>query len=163
MYIILILIVIIMTCCKKSIGLLIIRLWFWAFFLMWGITKLMHPEMADMVWGAAHALGLTFLPTTVWFWLAATWETLTGLLFILGIFLPLGAVLAIIIMLVALFWAHKGDMQQWMAAITFLIASLGLGFTWPGKYSLKSLCCKKCSTNNCTTNNTPKTPEIVNA
>ena len=152
-----------MTCCKKSIGLLIIRLWFGAFFLMWWITKLMHPEMADMVGGAAHALGLTFLPTTVWFWLAATGETLTGLLFILGIFLPLGALLAVIIMLVAFFGALKGDMQQWMSAIAFLIASLGLGFTGPGKYSLKNLCCKKCSGDSCSTNNNPKAPEIVNA
>jgi uncharacterized membrane protein YphA (DoxX/SURF4 family) len=64
-----------MNCCNNTnIGLLIIRLGFGAFFLMGGITKIMNPEMADMIGGAAHGLGLTFLPTTVWFWLAAGGE-----------------------------------------------------------------------------------------
>ena len=131
---------------------------------MGGITKLMHPEMIDMVGGAAHAVGLTFLSTTVWFWLAAVGETLAGLIFILGIFLPLGSLLAVIIMIVAFFGAMKGDMQQGMSAIAFFIASLGLGFTGPGKYSLKSLCCKSsdkdCSSGECS----PKkeTQEVVN-
>ena len=101
-----------MTCCKKSIGLLIIRLGFGAFFLMGGITKLMKPEMADMIGGAAHGLGLTFLSPEVWFWLAAGGEVIVGLTFLLGIFLPLGSLLAVIIMLVAFFGAHNGNMQE---------------------------------------------------
>lgn len=145
-----------MTCCKKSIGLLIIRIGFGAFFLMGGITKLMNPEMADMIGGAAHGIGLTFLPTTVWFWLAAGGEVLAWLTFLLGIFLPLGSLLAVIIMLVAFFGAHSGNMQEGMSSLAFLIASLGLWFAGPGKYSLKALCCKW--SNNCDTNCTPKNP-----
>lgn len=153
-----------MTCCKKSIGLLIIRIGFGAFFLMWGITKLMSPEMADMIGGAAHGIWLTFLPTNVWFWLAAGGEVLAWLTFLLGIFLPLGSLLAVIIMLVAFFGAHSGNMQEWMSALAFLIASLGLWFAGPGKYSLKALCCKW--SNNCDTNCAPKIPtptEVISA
>jgi putative oxidoreductase len=155
-----------MTCCKKSLGLLIIRIGFGAFFLMGGIGKIMGatPEMMNMIGGAAHGLGLTFLPTNVWFRLAAGGEVLAGLLFVLGIFLPFAALIAVIIMLVAFFGAHNGDMQQGMSALAFLIASLGLGIAGPGKYSLKSLLCKSCD-KWCTTGAcAPKqdTKEVVN-
>ena len=51
-----------------------------------------------------------------------------------------------------------------MSAIAFLVASLGLGFAGPGKYSIKSLCDKKCTDGSCGTSCTPKnptTPEVV--
>jgi hypothetical protein len=67
-------------------------------------------------------------------------------------------------MLVAFFGAHNGNMQEGMSALAFLIASLGLWFAGPGKYSLKALCCKW--SNNCDTNCTPKNPtptEVVTA
>jgi hypothetical protein len=38
----------------------------------------------------------------------------------------LGSLLAVIIMLVAFFGAHNGNMQEGMSALAFLIASLGL-------------------------------------
>ncbi len=124
----------------------------------------MNTEMADMIGGAAHRLGLTFLPTTVRFWIAAGGEVVVWLTFLLGIFLPLGAILAAIIMLVAFFWAHNGNMQEWMAAISFLISSVGLGFAGPGNYSLKNLCCKwnnTCNTDCTQKNTTPK--EVISA
>lgn len=138
--------------CKhgNSIWLLVLRLGFGAFLLMGGIMKIMHPEMADMIWWAAHALGLTFLSTTVWFWLAAIGETLAGFLFVIGACLPIASLLTIIIMIVAFFGALHGDMQQGMSAITFFIAALGLAFTGPGAWSIKALC-TKCKDGNCDT------------
>lgn len=153
-----------MTCCKKSLGLLIIRLGLGVFLLMGGIGKIMGatPEMMNMIGGAAHNLGLTFLSTDVWFRLAASGEVIAGLCLILGIFLPLAALLTVIIMIVAFVGAHGMDMQKGMVDIIFLTTALGLGFAGPGKYSLKSLLCKSCdSTCTCT----PKTDnkEVITA
>lgn len=156
-----------MTCCKKSIGLLIIRLGLWWLLLMWGISKIMSatPEMMNMVGGAAHNMWLTFLSTNVWFWLAAIWETLAWATFLLGIFLPLWSILAVIIMAVAFAGAHNANMQEGMPAIFLWVVALGMWFAGPGKYSLKNLLCKKCEEWNFNTNkveqNTPT--EIVNA
>lgn len=118
------------------------------------------PEMMNMIGGAAHNVGLTFLSTTVWFWLAAIGETLAGAIFLLGLFLPLGSLLTVIIMTVAFVWAHKANMQEGMSALFLGVVSLGMGFAGPGKYSLKSLFSKKCDGENC---NKPQTPEVVNA
>lgn len=145
---------------------------------MGGIMKVMNagPDMANMIGGAAHAMGLTFLSTTVWFWLAAIGEILAGVLLIAGLFLPLASLLMLIIMIVAFVGAHKSNMQEGMSTILFMIAALGLGFAGPGKYSVQALCGKKCgkgcSTGTCapaaSTSTTPEapvasTPEVVNA
>ncbi len=133
--------------CKhnKNIGLLIIRLGVGVLFLMGGIMKVtaVGPEMIAGVGGAAHSIGLTFLSQTVWFWMAAIGEIVAGVLFIAGFLVPLASLLAIIIMFVA--FASMGyNMQTGMITVIFAITSLGLGFTGPGMWSLKGLCCKKC-------------------
>lgn len=110
------------------------------------------------------------MSTEVWFWLAAIGELVAGILLVVGLFLPVAGALVVIIMLVAFFGAHAGSMQSGMAALTFLIAGLGLGIAGPGKYSLAAFCCKK-SGKNCVDgkcdmpmNTMPKTPtETVEA
>ncbi len=100
---------------------------------MAGITKIMGAtaETMNFIGGAAHTMGLTFLSVDIWFWLAAGGETLAGLIFILGIFLPLGSFLVMVIMVVAFIGAHKMDMQSGMIDVIFFITALGLGFTGP--------------------------------
>ena len=152
--------------CKKNIGLLIIRLALGGLLLMGGLGKIMGatPEMMTMIGWAAHSMGLTFLSTTVWFWMAAVGETLAWTIFLLGLFLPLGSVLTIIIAIVAFVGAHKMDMQSGMPVLFMGVIALGMWFAGPGKYSLKALCCKW--TNNCDTNYSPKTPtttEVISA
>ncbi len=152
-------------CCKKSLGLWIIRLGLGWLLLMAGISKIMGagPEMIGFVGGAAHQLGLTFLSQEVWFWLAAISETVAGILFIWWLFLPVASLLTIVVLGVA--FASKGmNLQAGMIDIIFITTALGLGVAGPGKYSLKSLLCKSCDTWACTTGCAPKkdSQEVVN-
>lgn len=154
-------------CCKKSLGLLIIRLGLGWLLLMAGVSKIMGvgPEIIGFIGGAAHQLGLTFLSQEVWFWLAAVSETVAGILFIWWLFLPVASILTIILLGVA--FASKGmDIKTGMIDIIFITTALGLGLAGPGKYSLKSLLCKSCGTTDCGTGVcSPKkdNQEVVNA
>lgn len=115
-------------------------------FLMAGVMKLMavSPEMVAQVGGAAHTIGLTFLSQTVWFWIASIAEVLAGVLLIAGFLVPVASFLIIVIMAVA--FASMGyNMQMGMPLIMYAITALGLGFTGPGMWSVKGLCCKGCS------------------
>lgn len=56
------------------------------------------PEMMAFVGGAAHKFGLTFLSTTVWFWIAVVGELLAGALLLTGHWAKVGALLTLIIM-----------------------------------------------------------------
>ncbi len=152
-------------CCKKSLGLLVIRLGLGWLLLMAGVSKIMWagPEMIGFIGWVAHQLGLTFLSQEVWFWLVAVSETVAGILFIWWLFLPLASLLTIIVLSVA--FVSKGmDIKAGMIDIIFVTTALGLGIAGPGKYSIKTLCCKssnkECSSGECS----PKkeTQEVVN-
>lgn len=135
--------------CKhnKNIGLLIIRLGIGIIFLMGGVMKVTGagPDMIAMVGGAAHTIGLTFLSQTVWFWLATIGELVAGVLLIIGFLVPVASFLIVIIMAVAFAAMGYANMQMMgMPIIMYAVVALGLGFTGPGMWSLKGLCCKKC-------------------
>ena len=152
-------------CCKKSLGLWIIRLGLGWLLLMAGISKIMGagPEMIGFIGWVAHQLGLTFLSQEVWFWLVAVSETVAGILFIWWLFLPFASLLTIVILGIA--FVSKGmNLQAGMIDIIFVTTALGLGIAGPGKYSIKSLLCKSCDTWECATKCTPKkeTQEVVN-
>lgn len=61
--------------CNKILGGVRIIMGLWM--LVMGIMKLgANPEMMEMVGGAGHMLGLTFLSTITWFWIATIGEIL---------------------------------------------------------------------------------------
>lgn len=145
--------------CKhnKNIGLLIIRLGMGAMFLMAGIMKLtaITPDMIAQIGGAAHSVGLTFLSQTARFWIASVAEVVAGVLLVIGFFVPVASFLIIVIMAVA-FAAMGYDMQMGMPLLMFAVTALGLGFTGPGKWSLKGLCCKSCCGAACSLDKKPE-------
>jgi uncharacterized membrane protein YphA (DoxX/SURF4 family) len=124
--------------CHKSLGILIIRLLIGGLFLYAGIMKIpMATEMAPFVGWAAHALGLTFLSLTAWFWIVVVAEILAGALFVAGLFTRFASFLVIIIMLVAMNAMGRGWMQIQIPFMMLVIA-VALFTSGPGRYSLSA-------------------------
>jgi len=74
--------------------------------------------MIEMVGGAGPALGLTFISTTTWFWIAVVGEILAGLFLVSGCckLTKIGAWLTIIIMIFALNylgWTTPETIMAW--------------------------------------------------
>lgn len=93
-----------------------------------GIPKLLHAH--EVVWflgGAAHTMWLTFFPINVWGRIAIIGEIVGGILLIFwwSYGKRLGALITLIIMIVAV-WGAKGGDVRWEALIATLygIASL---------------------------------------
>jgi putative oxidoreductase len=122
----------------RNFGLLIIRVGLGIMFVYHGLPKL---EGGVETWKgiglAMKNVGITFLPA-VWGFLAATIETIGGVLLIIGLaFRPVCLLLVIHLIVAALFHLHKGD--GWMGAahaVEDAIMFAGLLFIGPGKYSV---------------------------
>jgi uncharacterized membrane protein YphA (DoxX/SURF4 family) len=74
--------------------------------------------MIEMVGGAGPALGLTFISTTTWFWIAVVGEILAGLFLVSGCckLTKIGAWLTVIIMIFALNylgWITPETLMAW--------------------------------------------------
>lgn len=81
-----------------------------------GIGKIWWiPWVLEFLWGAAHTLGLTFLPIVVWGRAAVVGEILAGVLLILGNknLKRIGALITLVTMLVAIGWAHERSIEMW--------------------------------------------------
>lgn len=119
--------------------------------LAFGIMKLAaagNAEMVQMVGSAGHAMWLTFLSITAWFWIAAIWETLAGAFLLTGHWYKYGAILTIIIMIFAINAA--GPMVN---AIGFLVAAVLILWMGPGAWMIcKCKSCKACCDRCCGTN-----------
>jgi len=128
-----------------------IRIIVGAALLFFGITKLgADPATQEMLGSAAHKFGLTFLSTTVWFWLAVAWEIIAGLSLLFGYKSKSGAILAIIIMIFA--WNFTGRNMN-VNAILVLIGSLIV--LWKGSGSWAVQPCGSCGTGwSCSTKST---------
>lgn len=152
--------IIVILMCKnaKFLGMLIIRLWIGWVLLMAGLGKIMSasPEMIANIGWVAHSLGGSFLSTTVWFRLVAWGEALAGLLFIIGLCVPVASLLTVIIMTVAFFAVHQWNIQEGMSALLVGVVSLWLGFTGPWMWSIKWLCRKSCNWGSCKGSNCGK-------
>lgn len=126
------------TCCNKSFGILIIRLLIGGLFLYAGIMKIgMADQMIPFVGGAAHAIGLTFLSMTAWYWIVTVAEILAGALFVIGLFTRFASLLVVIIMLVAMNTMGRGWMQIQIPFMLMVIA-IALFTSGPGKYSVSA-------------------------
>lgn len=130
-----------MNCATKGKVLGAIRIIVWLMMLAFGIMKFGAPmEMKEMVGGAWAALGLDFLSTMTWFWLAVAGEIVAWLLLLSGCkkLVKVGAVLALIIMVFAIN-ATGFDPK----ALVVVIGSLAVLAMWPGCWTLcKMPCCK---------------------
>jgi putative oxidoreductase len=122
----------------RNFGLLIIRVGLGIMFVYHGLPKLEGGvETWKGIGMAMKNVGITFLPA-VWGFLAATIETIGGVLLIIGLaFRPVCLLLVIHLIVAALFHLHKGD--GWMGAahaVEDAIMFAGLLFIGPGKYSV---------------------------
>lgn len=117
----------------KNTGLLLIRLGVGAIFLVHGAGKLANISGTT---GFFESLGIpmAFLMA----WIVALVETLAGLGMILGVFTKIGGLLLAFTMLVAIITAKfpNGGLMAAELEIMLLLASLGISFIGPGKYSL---------------------------
>ena len=141
--------------CKKSVGLLILRLVIGWIFVYHGITKFGHiDQMSGFVWGAIQAIGLTFLSVKARLIVIASGEILAGLLFILGIFTRVASVIVLIIMIGAM---HTKGRSFDLMEIDIILAGMALGlfFTKNGMYSFQRLYYQSCR-GNCTPGNMTK-------
>jgi len=120
----------------KNTGLLLIRLGVGAIFLTHGISKLTNM---DGTIGFFAGLGIPAILA----WVTALVETLGGLGMILGVFTKLSGILLAFIMLVAIVKAKfpQGGFIGSEFEIMLLLASLGISFAGPGKYSLGNHIC----------------------
>ncbi len=131
-----------------NIWLFLLRVGFWLLFLWSWIGKFQAtPEMQQMIGGAGHLLGLTFLSATTWFHIAQWGEIIGWALLILGWGTKLGSFLLLVIMIAIM--NMKGwnfDMMSPNNAVydwVFALVALSLWFTGPGKWSLGGCCSSK--------------------
>lgn len=81
----------------------------------------------------------------VWFWLLVVGEIAIGVLFVLGIFTRVAAVIAVVIMLGAIH--TKGRGEAWFVDKDFIILILAIvvALVGNGTYSLQKRCCSVCN------------------
>lgn len=133
-------------------GLLIVRIVLAGIFLYHGLGKIgASPEVMWFVGGAGHALGLTFISTTVWYYIALGFELIGAALILFGAWTRVGATMLFLIMIGAMNvkgWAWpKIELDVILAALSVAIFVAG-----PGKLSLCQGCCAKdgvCNGNGC--------------
>lgn len=132
----------------KNVGLLILRVFVGAIFLVHGIQKFVNLEPMTMFF---TQIGLN----SFWLYTVATFETLGGALLILGLFTRYAAMSLAIIMVGAIYffkWQIGGDtwLGRFAAAeidLALLGANLALIFTGGGMFSLAGACKHKCHDN----------------
>lgn len=131
-----------------STGLFVLRLILAAVFLFHVLAKFGAPEqMVAFIGWAPHALGLTFLSTTVWFYIALVGELLIVVTALFGIWTRIGSVILVIIM----FFAMVAKKRAFPAIeMDLILAGIGivLFIAGPGRYSLSKHHRESCSTEN---------------
>lgn len=112
--------------CNKVLGVLRIVFGLW---MLWAwISKISaSPEMIAGVGSAAHMLGLTFLSTTAWFWIAVVGEILAWLFLVSGCckLTKVWAILTLVIMVFALNmlgWTTPDTIIAWL----FVVVAIAL-------------------------------------
>jgi putative oxidoreductase len=129
---------------QRDLGLLIARLGFGLpMLLLHGWDKLVAgPEKWEAVGGGMAKLGITFAPT-VWGFLAACAESLAAGLIVLGLFFRPATLMLGFTMFVAAFHhlslpadAKGAGFAGAELAILYLVASLALFFTGPGRIAI---------------------------
>lgn len=124
-----------------DLGLLILRLTVGLVLAAHGAQKLFGwfsgPGLTGLTGGFAS---MGFRPARLWAWLSAGVEFFGGLLFILGLFSPLGSIGIGSSMLMAItkvhwpkFWSDKGGFEF---PLVNLAAAIAVGFTGAGAYAL---------------------------
>lgn len=120
-------------------GLLLIRIALGVGFMLHGIQKL---QGIDMTVGFFGKLG--FPPALAWF--VALVETLGGAAMLLGIFTEVSGLLLASVMIVAILKVKLGSGKGYLGFeldAAYLLSSLAIVLTGPGKYSLRGLMKKK--------------------
>ncbi len=126
---------------KKSVGLLILRVFVGTIFIIHGVQKFMNAEA--MV-GFFAQIGLN----SFWMYTVATVETVGGAALVLGFFTPVAAALLSIVLICAIyFFKSKIGAGSWLTQfaaseldLSLLGANLALIFTGSGKFSLGRYC-----------------------
>lgn len=117
-------------------GLLILRLLLGWLFIYHVLPKLGAPAwMVNFVGGVPGSLGLTFLSTQTWFWLAVVWEITIAVTALLGLWMRAWMVILWIVMFFAMA-AKKWGMPAIELDLVLAVIGIVLFVAWPGKYSL---------------------------
>ena len=127
----------------------VVRILAWLDLLVFGLMKLgADNAMKEMVGGAGHALGLTFLPITTWFWIAVVGEILAWLMLVCGKRAKYGAILALIIMVFAINakWVDAQAIDPnaiFVALVSLAVLVFGSGYYIfnKGKFQKEGTCC----------------------
>ncbi len=130
---------------KKSVGLLILRVFVGTIFIIHGVQKFMNAEAMTSFF---TQIGLN----AFWMYTVATIETVGGAALVLGFFTPVAALLLSAVMIGAIyFFKSKIGAGSWLTQfaaaeldLTLLAANLALIFTGAGKYSVARWCPCKC-------------------
>lgn len=133
--------------CNKILGGLRIIFGLW---MLWaGLSKLFgaNPEMMAWVGGAGHMLGLTFLSTTAWFWIAVAGEIIAWLFLVSGCckLTKVGAILTLVIMVFALNmlgWTTSDTLIPWLFVIVSIVL---LVYGRGARCFCKCTACKMCT------------------
>jgi len=113
----------------------IIRILLWAAMLYRGCMKLwnMSPESIEFVGWAWHKMGLTFLSTTVWFWIAVIGQIAAGLMLLFWWKAKWGAVLTLVFMIFVWNvwgWDLLANPKAWITCIAGLIILFKGSWAW---------------------------------
>jgi putative oxidoreductase len=129
------------TSYSHHVGLLIVRIILAGIFLYHGLGKIgAGPDVMGFVGGAAHSLGLTFLSTTVWFYVATAFEVIGAALILFGAWTRIGAIMIFLVMVAAMNAKGWAWSKIEMDAILAMLA-VALYIAGPGKYSICKECC----------------------
>ena len=126
---------------KKDLGLLIIRVGLGLSFMVHGWPKLAGGQQKwEQLGGAMANIGISFFPI-FWGFMAAVVEFFGGLFLALGVFhLPSVLGLLFTMVIATVYHLKAGDPYPRIShPLELAIVFLGLFFTGPGKFSVKSI------------------------